>query len=184
MNLFLIVIKSLYFFLPSYVANAVPVFISRYDLLKFLDVRLDFGFKLNGEDLIGRTKSYRGVVGGVIAGVIVAVLQYCVFLIGCCDFLYMFDYSFFDALIIGFLLSFGEGFGDALKSFLKRRLHIKSTYPVFFVDQSSFICSLCLVLLYVKIEFIYLCVIFGFSLIIPIIANLVAYKLGIKKVWW
>lgn len=182
--MFLIIIKALYFFLPSYVANAVPVFISKYDLMKFLDVRLDFGKRLNGEDLIGRTKSYRGVVGGIIAGVCFAVLQFFLSFIEGLRFLYIFPYSFVDALVIGFLLSFGEGVGDALKSFFKRRFKVKSSKPVFLLDQSSFLCGLLLVLFYVQIDFVYILVILIFSPLIPIIANVVAYKLHLKDVWW
>jgi len=184
MWLILIIIKGLYFFLPSYVANAVPVFVSKYDLMKFLDIRLDFGKSFYDEDLIGRTKSYRGVVGGIIGGVLVALLQYFLCFVDGLSFLYIFPYSLLDAFIIGFLLSFGEGFGDALKSFFKRRFHFKSTKPVFLLDQSSFLCSLCLVYFYIQIDFVYIFVILIFSPLIPIIANVIAYKFGLKKVWW
>ncbi len=180
----IVVVKALYFFLPSYVANAVPLILHRYGLFKFLDIRVDFGKKINGEDLIGATKSYRGVVFGVVAGIVVAFIQYGLFYFEWLRFLYIFRYSFIDAFWIGFLLSFGEEFGDVFKSFIKRRLSLKSTRPCFLLDRCTFLFSLGFVLLYRWIDFQYVLAILILSPLIPVVANVVAYKIGWKDVWW
>ena len=97
---------------------------------------------------------------------------------------YLFAYNFPDVLLFGVLLGFGEGLGDAIKSFFKRRLNIASSMPFFPFDQFSFLGALILGSFYYVPSVGHIFVIVILSPIVPVFANLVAFKLGWKKVWW
>jgi CDP-2,3-bis-(O-geranylgeranyl)-sn-glycerol synthase len=179
-----IIIQALYFFLPSYVSNAVPVLMAKFHLFENLNIRVDLGKSYKGEPLFGKTKTYRGIIGGSIGGILIVMLQ---------SWLYQFDiffnislveYKLPVILILGLLLGLGEGLGDLLKSFIKRRLHIKSSDSFMPFDQLSFLGSLFLCFFYVIPPLEIILAILILSPLIPIIANIIAYKLKLKNVWW
>ena len=181
----LVIIQALYFFLPSYISNAAPVFLDRYKIWESLKKPVDGGRKYKGEFLFGSTKTYRGLIGGTLAGIFVVLLQAILyFWVPDMGFLYLFPYELPNVIFLGFLLGFGEGLGDLIKSFFKRRLHIKSTGPSFPLDQSSFLVALLLSFIYYMISWQHILVILIVSPLIPILSNFIGYKIGWKKVWW
>lgn len=180
-----LIAQALYFFLPSYIGNAAPVLLNRLGWCKFLFVPIDGGKKLWGEPLFGKTKTWRGLLGGALAGTLVAAAQYGVYIsFPSSHWLFLFPYDSVSVLGFGFLLGLGEGLGDLAKSFFKRRLHIQSSGPFFPFDQMSFLGAVLLGSLYYLPSFEHLVVIVIFSLIIPVVSNLVAYKLKWKSVPW
>ena len=75
--------------------------------------------------------------------------------------------------------------GDALGSFLKRRLGIGRGKPAPLLDQLDFlIVALILVALVIKLNWLFVIVAIVLTLIIHLIANTGAYLLGIKDVWY
>lgn len=180
-----VIFQALYFFLPSYVGNAAPVLLNRLGWWKFLFVPVDGGAMLAGEPIFGKTKTWRGLIGGALAGTLIALFQYgiYIFLPGV-HWLYLLPYDAPTILGLGFLLGLGEGLGDLFKSFFKRRLHIQSSGPFFPFDQMSFLGALMLGSFYYLPSFEHLLVIVVFSLIIPVVSNVIAYKLKWKSVPW
>jgi len=177
--------QALFFFLPSYGGNAAPVLLDRFGVCEFLKKRIDGGVNFRGEPLFGKTKTWRGLIGGVLVGMIVVALQAVLYAwIPEIRFLYLFSYELPHVLILGFLLGLGEGLGDLVKSFFKRRLHIKSSGPFFPFDQLSFLGAIILASLYYLPSWQHLFVLILVSPLIPVVANVVAYKLGWKKVWY
>jgi CDP-2,3-bis-(O-geranylgeranyl)-sn-glycerol synthase len=87
-------------------------------------------------------------------------------------------------LWLGFLMGLGEGFGDVIKSFIKRRLNIGSGKPFIPFDQMSFLGALLLSLIFYVPSGGHILAIIVISPLLPVIANIVAYNLGWKKVWW
>jgi CDP-2,3-bis-(O-geranylgeranyl)-sn-glycerol synthase len=135
--------------------------------------------------IFGQTKTWRGIISGTLAGMIVALLQFLLHeVLPGREYLYLFRYTWDQALLLGFLMGMGEGVGDLLKSFIKRRLGLKSGTAMFPLDQLSFIGSLILCLPVYMPSSGHLWVIMLVSPFIPLIANLIAYKTGLKKVWW
>ena len=180
-----VIAQALYFFLPSYVGNAAPVLLNRLGWWKSLFVPIDGGRTFKGAPLFGKTKTWRGLVGGAFAGLLIVALQYALYIsVPELHWLYLLPYDAPTILGLGFLLGLGEGLGDLTKSFFKRRLHIKSSGPFFPFDQLSFLGALLLGSLYYFPGTEHLVVIVLFSLIIPVISNVVAYKLGWKSVPW
>lgn len=185
MAFLVIVLQALYFFLPSYISNGVPVLLHRWKLWEKLKKPIDNGIKFKGERLFGSTKTWRGLIGGVAGGLVVAWIQIMIYwYVPESHWLYIVPYDFWTGTLLGFLLGFGEGLGDLIKSFIKRRLHRKSSSPFFPFDQMSFLASLALSMLFIHIPLGHIVAILILSPLMPIIANIVAYKLGWKKVWW
>ena len=181
----LIIIQALFFFLPAYFSNAVPLILNRFRIFEFLNIRVDAGLNMGGYPLFGATKTYRGLIGGTVGGMVVVVIQALIFEhYQSSHFLYIFPYEIPQIIILGFLLGVGEGLGDLIKSFFKRRLKIKSSAPSIPLDQTSFLGALFLSFFYVVIPNEHIATIVIISPVIPLVANVIAYKIGWKKVWW
>jgi len=173
-----LILKSLFLMLPAYFANMAPVFAKKID---FLDYPIDFNKKLNKKPILGSHKTFRGLFFGVLAGLIIACIQYL-----------LKDYSFFSNislldysnwLLIGLLLSFGALAGDIVKSFVKRQLNIKPGKSFIPWDQIDYtLGSLVFIsIIYIpSIEIIITAIIINFLL--HIIANQLGYYLGLQKV--
>lgn len=179
------IIQALFYFLPAYIANACPVIFSRFGWWKFIAEPVDGGRKIGGAFVFGSTKTWRGVFTGVLGALLIILAQY---LLGEyfteSRWFFLFEYEFPSILILGLLFGFGEGFGDLIKSFIKRRLKIDSSKPCLILDRSSFLGAVVLSLLYFSPPVEHILAILIISPLIPIVANLVAYKIGWKKVWW
>lgn len=121
--------QTFWFFLPGLVANMAPVFAHRFNWLQALNYPLDGYRHLAGQPLLGPNKTVRGLLVGLIAGGITGFIEAKLqpFLpASLLPFLQswpMFSSPGF-AFLWGSWLGFGALLGDALKSFLKRRLHI------------------------------------------------------------
>lgn len=162
---------------PAYVANAVPNFLPHFKMGKVLDGSIDHGKKLFGVRIFGNNKTVKGFLFGTMFGALTGLSQYYLSNV--------FGYSIYEALFIGFLLGFGALVGDAVKSFIKRRVGIKPGGALPVLDQIDFVIgSLCFVSLAVDFSLKFVLVILIISPILPVIANITAYFLGIKKVWW
>lgn len=179
------VIQALYFFLPAYAANAAPVLLARYEIWEFLNVPVDFNLKLGGCSLFGKTKTWRGIIGGILAGMAMVIVQALIHIyMPQREYLYLIPYPLFSVVWLGLLMGFGEGMGDLAKSFVKRRMKLKSGARSFPLDQSSFLLALLLSFFYHVPSSGHIIAIIIISPFIPIAANIIAYKAGWKKVWW
>jgi len=88
-------------------------------------------------------------------------------------------------ILIGFLLGFGALLGDALGSFLKRRLGIGRGKPAPILDQLDFlIVALILVSFVVELNVFFVVIAIVLTLVMHLIANGGAYLLGLKDVWY
>ena len=183
--MFNIIFQALFFFLPAYISNAIPVFLAKTRMFEFLNIPVDFGTKIGKYDLFGKTKTYRGIIGGVVGGLLTVCFQ--AFLYESFPSLggwFLIPYEFPAILWLGFLLGIGEGLGDLFKSFIKRRMKMASSAQSFPLDQLSFLGAVFLSYFYLHIPFYHLVVILIISPLVPFMANLLAYRLGWKKVWW
>ncbi|MEM4755790.1 MAG: CDP-archaeol synthase [Candidatus Woesearchaeota archaeon] len=130
----LMFIQVFFFFLPAAFANMAPVFFRK---LKFLDYPLDANKTIGGKPILGKNKTVRGLVFGIVFGVIIAILLGMIAFSGFgADKAWLAHYhalqennSGKETLPVlltfgafGLLLGFGALFGDALKSFVKRRI--------------------------------------------------------------
>ncbi len=123
---------TFWFFLPAGIANMIPVVIAKISFLETYSYPLDFYKTFRDIRIFGEHKTVRGLVGGTLVGMLIAVLQSLI------------TPKFFAALpahpiALGFLLSFGALVGDAVKSFFKRQLGRAPGKAWFPFDQIDYI---------------------------------------------
>lgn len=176
-------VTTLYFILPAYFSNGgalafgggIPVDFDKCDS--------------KGNRWIGDGVTWRGIIAGTLIGIITGTVQGYIapfILPQISDILItpiITDIN--SGILIGFLLGFGALLGDALGSFLKRRLGIGRGKPAPILDQLDFIIvAIILVTPIVNINLIFIIIAIVLTLIIHLIANSMAYLLGLKDVWY
>lgn len=157
---------ALWFFLPAGFANATPVFVSRWPILKDWSTPIDFGLTIHGHRLLGDNKTWRGLLTATIVATFLFMLQQGLasHLGGFSVYLHSVNYSSLP-LILGPLLGLGALLGDAGESYLKRLRGIKPGHSWFPYDQLDYIIGACIlaapvtvlpVRLYIWIVFVWL----------------------------
>ncbi len=167
-------ISLILFILPAYIANAIPVVLGG-------ETYLDLGAKFtDGERIFGNGKTIRGFISGVAAGTVVG------------GALAIYAPSQFYAnpqmqFMGGFLLSLGTMLGDAVGSFIKRRMKVPPGKQ-FALDQLSFL-IVALLLVYPVVnpkiyEPVGLLFLFVLTYFLHSGTNFIANRLGLKSVPW
>ena len=176
-------VTTLYFILPAYFSNGAGLVFGG-------GTPVDFGKSdKNGIRWIGDGVTWRGLIGGTIIGIITGIIQG---LIGPTIIANFGPYivtpiitDVSSGILIGFLLGFGALLGDAIGSFLKRRLGIGRGKPAPLLDQLDFlIVALILVSFVVELSLFFVVIAVVLTLIIHLLANTGAYLLGLKDVWY
>ncbi|MDO5852085.1 MAG: CDP-2,3-bis-(O-geranylgeranyl)-sn-glycerol synthase [Methanobacteriaceae archaeon] len=182
-----LVIYSIYFMIPAYLANGSALVLGG-------GLPLDFGYSdSKGRRWIGDGVTWRGLVlGGLFGGFIGAIIAYLASL-GFGTFYFniissqitLTDNFIFQGLILGLVLGFGALIGDAIGSFIKRRINIPRGNSVPLLDQLDFvIVALLLSSLIMKLDLIMIIIILVVSVFLHLLANIFAYLIHIKDVWY
>lgn len=176
-------VTTLYFILPAYFSNGAGLVFGG-------GMPVDFGKSdSKGNRWIGDGVTWRGLIAGTIIGIITGAVQ------GYFGPQIIAEFSDYiitpiitnipEGILIGFLLGFGALLGDAIGSFLKRRLGIGRGKPAPILDQLDFlIMALILVSLVVKLSLLFVIIAIVLTLAVHLITNSVAYLLGMKDVWY
>lgn len=176
-------VLTLYFILPAYFSNGAGLVFGG-------GMPVDFGKSdKNGVRWIGDGVTWKGLIGGTLIGIITGIIQ------GLAAPYILSNFGQFittpiitnvsEGILIGFLLGFGALLGDALGSFLKRRIGIGRGQPAPILDQLDFlIVALILVSFVVKLDWLFIILAIVLTLIIHLLANTIAYLLGLKDVWY
>jgi len=176
MTLFGDIFEALYFILPAYFANSSPTVLGKGSRYNF---PLDRGrVFLDGRRIIGDSKTVRGLIGGICAGLFIGFIQ---FLIRDPEPVL----GFLDTMNRTFLLALGTHLGDLFGSFIKRRLNINpgGAFPI--IDQLGFLVfALGLTAIFYEVPLKYVFILLPLTLGAHLGANILAYKAGIKDVWW
>jgi CDP-2,3-bis-(O-geranylgeranyl)-sn-glycerol synthase len=152
-------------------------------IFRKLSFPIDFNIGLGKHTVLGKNKTYRGLVAGTLAAIAVTYIQFFlqsnnIFV----DFA-LIDYS--NWLLIGFLLGFGAMFGDLVKSFMKRRLGLKPGMPFVPFDQLDFVFG-ALIFIYpiTRLSMEKMAIILFISLILHMAVNHFAFYTGMRKEKW
>ena len=185
-KLLIAVLAAVYFMLPAYVANLSGLAFGG-------GTTVDGGKECkDGRRLIGNGVTWKGLQNGTIIGTLVGVVLGIVgtfygdlsALTGGIIDLHVYG-SVFGGLILGFLMAFGALLGDAVGSFLKRRIGLERGAPAPIMDQLDFVIgALVLSLLVVQISWEFFIIIALLSLVLHLGSNTFAYLIGIKDVWY
>ena len=161
------VLHVIYFMLPAYLANMSALVFGG-------GKPLDMGVALaDGKRLIGDGATWRGTGAGTCVGLIVGGLQG--FISG----------SVLAGALTGLLLGLGALLGDAAGSFIKRRISIERGRPAPILDQLDFVFgALLLVSPLVNLPLYYIVLIMVITVVLHLSANIVAYLMGMKDVWY
>ena len=178
----IIIIKLLYFMVPAYFANMAPPL--GKGILKKIAVPIDMGKKWKGKPVLGKNKTWRGVILAVVAGAVFFLLQRYLYQFGSFKSVSLIDYSS-ASILIGVLLGFGAIFGDSVESFFKRRRGIGSGKPWIPFDQTDFTIG---ALLFASTLYfpgwVNAVVIVVLSAVGHILINRIGYLLKIRDVKW
>jgi CDP-2,3-bis-(O-geranylgeranyl)-sn-glycerol synthase len=168
-----------------------PPIAKKFKFLEFLNKPIDRGKKaLDGKDLFGKNKTYRGYVVGVIGGIIGAYLQMILFNIPWMKSFYIpgIDYaSHYIIILLGVLLGLGAISGDLIESFLKRRAGMDSGKSLVPWDQIDHVIGAYLFVIPITLYYLtwqlFLCSLIA-TFFLHIVINHIAFYLDIRKEKW
>jgi CDP-2,3-bis-(O-geranylgeranyl)-sn-glycerol synthase len=180
--------QALWFFLPAFVANPMAVLFGG-------GPPIDFGRTLSdGQRLFGDGKTWRGLLGGTVAGAILGLLLALPFQILMPSSSWSFG-SPATAFTASAVLALGALLGDLVGAFVKRRMHLPRGAKASGLDQYDFVVgALVLSLLVISSwsvpRFFSGDALIGLLAIIVITpalhraVNLVGYRMGKKREPW
>ncbi len=157
-ELLYLILGAIYFYLPAYFANGMPIVFGGGTPLDFEKNWSD------GRRIFGEGKTFQGAVFGILVGTLaIGLIQ--------------------GNLKLALFLSVGAILGDLAKSFIKRRLGHKSGEKFFPWDQIDFLIgATAMSFLVGPLNFEYVVVIFIVTPVVHLLANYGAYTLKLKKV--
>jgi CDP-2,3-bis-(O-geranylgeranyl)-sn-glycerol synthase len=136
-----VILFALWFFLPAGVANMAPVFANKIPGLRKWNLPLDYGRKFRGKRIFGDSKTWRGLLLGIVLATVTLGLQVWAFnnYGWAQDIANNINYFVFPVYILGPLFAIGALGGDALESFFKRQRGLKEGQSWFPFDQLDYI---------------------------------------------
>lgn len=171
-----IILQSLYFMLPAYLANMMPT------LFKWIPLG---GFPIH-ERFFGSHKTYRGIFVGVLGGILALWFQTMINpKLHAIELLPYGSFEMREILLYGSAFGAGALIGDLGKSFLKRRLNIAPGRPFIPFDQLDFVIGAFIFISpFSTPPLINIIIILIATPILHLLANIAAYLLHLKNVWW
>lgn len=176
-------VTILYFLLPAYLSNSgglifgggTPVDMKKTDK--------------KGRRWIGDGVTWKGFIGGTLLGIVIGAIQGFfgpMIISNLGQYIYTpIVTNISEGIIVGFLLGFGALVGDALGSFIKRRIGIERGKPAPFLDQLDFlVVALIFSSFVIYFDWYFVIVAIILTLIIHLLANSIAYLIGMKDVWY
>jgi CDP-2,3-bis-(O-geranylgeranyl)-sn-glycerol synthase len=176
-----IFVEALYLILPAYAANGLTPLVGRKKNLH----PVDGGRMFKGHRLFGDGKSWEGLAFGTFVAVVISLVQMAAF-----PFL-PWEMSEVALTIVpmtpllGLALGLGAMLGDIGGSFIKRRLNRPRGSPFPLLDQLDFIAgSILLAALIVTVKIEWVLILIVLTPILHVIANVIGFRIGIKKTPW
>lgn len=175
-------LSCLYFFLPAYLANMTPPLVWKFN---FLAVPVDFGRSFQGKRILGSHKTWRGVVCGLLVGILATYSQLWLYQFPFIQEISLFDYSQINILLFGSLLSGGAIFGDLLFSFFKRRINFPPGQRWLPFDQTDYVIGAYLFLIpFLVLDIKVWLTLFMATFFLHIAFNRLGYWLGLHNSKW
>lgn len=178
-----IILSILWFFLPAGLGNLAPILANKIPAIQKYTYPLDFHKKFRGKRIFGNHKTIRGLISGIIIGIITVYLQ--VFLYNHFQFfryVSLFNYNHINPLLLGLFAASGALIGDAVKSFFKRQLNIPSGKSWFPFDQIDYILGgIIFTYFYIKLDTTTYIVLFIIWFLMHILSTFIGWLLRLKK---
>lgn len=170
-------VSGFLFLSPAFFANTAATFVSGLG-------PIDRGKLYKGKPILGKNKTIGGLLGGIIGGGMIGmaiILFFPDIFVDVSSRTSIIDYKWY----FGFVLGFAAMMGDAAGSFVKRRIDLKPGGPFPIMDQIGFVVFGFLIIsifLTYPLNWVYL--VTPAALVIHFVANVFAYIMGWKDVWW
>ncbi len=187
MDFLTLIFYSIYLMIPAYFANGSALVFGG-------GTPIDFGKNAwDGRRITGDGCTWRGLIGGGLLGMVVGGLLGLIADYGILTTLFniyasqitIVSGNIFKGLLVGALLGFGALIGDIIGSFIKRRLNFERGKPVPLLDQLDFvIVSLIFVSLVINLTWEVIIIILILSIFFHLAANMFAYAINLKDVWY
>ncbi len=175
-------LSVIYFYLPGAVAN-IGANLSRFiPIFRKIDFPIDGRILLKGKPLIGEHKSWGGFLCGLIFGLLFGILKLTVLDRFWPGELFVLT-SGYTGIFLAFLLSFGALSGDIVKSIAKRIIGVephRAWIPYDEIDHT--IMSMILVKIFFGINWNLFFWVIGIYFVLHLVANVIGFKLKIKRV--
>lgn len=175
---------GLWFFLPVGVANVSPIFASKIPGLKNLNYPMDFKAKYKGKRIFGKHKTWRGIISGIILGIIFIYIQKYIYIhyASIRSISAPLNYDQSNIWFLGLLLSSGALITDALESFIKRQKGIDSGETWFPFDQLDYVIGgVVFSLVYIRLSVVQYLWIIVIWFIMHLLFSYVGYLLKMKE---
>ncbi len=175
---------AIWFLVPAAAANAAPIFSRFIPVWNRWQTPLDGGLTFHGRELLGRHKTWRGIVSGVLAATTVLWLQQLAY--GHSELVRSvsggINYQALPVLLLGPLFGLGALGGDAIESFFKRRRGVPSGHRWVPFDQMDYVLGAVLVSLpFVRLSGLQYLWIFIFWTLFHFAGNFAAWLIGLRK---
>ncbi|PAV07857.1 CDP-2,3-bis-(O-geranylgeranyl)-sn-glycerol synthase [Methanosphaera cuniculi] len=187
MDLLNLIIYSIYLMIPAYLANGSALVLGG-------GTPMDFGHNAwDNRRITGDGVTWRGVIGGGLFGMIIGGLLGLLANYGIGEYYFIIASSHItflsgfipQGLLLGLLLGFGALIGDSIGSFLKRRLNFERGQAVPLLDQLDFVVvALIFISPVVQLNLSMIIIILVVSVFLHLGANIFAYLIHIKDVWY
>ena len=175
--------EVLYISLPAFAANMAPVVAARVNLWKSIALPIDANRTLRGRPLLGKNKTWRGLLTAILAGSCVSGIQY--IFSATLALPAVLAHSLVLTLLWGAYVGLLCMMGDMIGSALKRAVGIDSGRPFVPIDQIDYVFAFLIGTSYLigwsLSSGLFL---LTFAFFANLIANVLAYALGIKSTYW
>lgn len=184
-----VILNGLWLFLPAMIPNSAAVVFG-----KLGGPKVDFNRTWRGKRILGDGKSWAGLIGGGITGIVLGLLLIAISVLFGMDECWRYG-EFPGCIGILATLSFGALFGDLCSAFIKRRLGMERGQKAPVLDQYDFVAGAMLLTALFFPDWIYATYIEGWHIaaLVFLIAimflihrsvNILGYKMGLKKEPW
>ncbi len=182
-----LILKAIYFFLPAFIANSVPVYAHHFNWLPNFAKPIDFGKKINKKRILGDNKTFRGFIIGIISSFLVGILQFTLFnnfqFIKDISLTNNYQYLFF-SISLAVFQGFGALVGDSIKSFIKRQFDIAPGKPWIGPDQIDYIIGgIIFSLPFVLINYDIMLTLLIVGTILHFLSNVTLKIIGVRDKW-
>ena len=184
---FLYIISCIYFFIPAYIANAIPPLANTFGILDSLNKPVDNNKKIKGVPVLGTHKTWRGVVLEIFF--CTTLFQLSIFINSYFQLPFFetlgINFNLINPLLISFLLSIGIVFGDVFFAFIKRRLQLRPGAAFIPFDQTNYVIGAFLFIQPILgLSFYFWSILFILTFFIHVLFNRIGYNLGLHKAKW
>lgn len=163
---------ALLFFLPAGASNMAPILANKLPYITRFKTPLDFGRSYRGQRIFGKNKSWRGLLSGIVFGIVTGWVMHTWFFS---------DDPLGHYLLVAAAMSAGALIGDAVESFFKRQRGIPSGTAWFPFDQTDYIIGgLLFILPFGLLSLSMVFWIFGWFFGLHLISSYIGYLLGLK----